>query len=256
MGRYFTLFGMALASLWLLVLTSRTIAEYTAAARSKEWPSVEGVIESSYVPRQPGVRVRLYVSYRYEVNGKRYRNKRVQFGSIDGVFAAAEQSKRFPAGAVVPVYHEREAHQNSVLIAGQNEDTRRALMTNLVLCLVFLALWPIVLSQRGDASHENLVLAGRAADADVRKQRAFRKGALLFVVGFLVIVTVVSIFWLPSALLWLLFVGPLAAAQEFLKRPIERLPTGFHRFVARVAILLGWLIFLVLAVAVLRYFDA
>ncbi len=112
--------------------------------------------------------------------------------------------------------------------------------------------------KKADEERANLALASLPADADLRKQPGFRKGVFVLVVVFLFIGTVVVLRTssLPNFLRFLVLLGPLVAAQALLRRPIERLPRRRHRFAAKVGIVLGWLIFLFLAVALLGFFGA
>jgi len=112
--------------------------------------------------------------------------------------------------------------------------------------------------RKADEEKANGVLTGLPREADLRRRPGFRKGVLLLVLAFLFVSTVISIkvSSLSGFLRFLLLVGPLAAAQELLRRPIERLPSKAYRFLASIAILIGWLVFLFLAIMVLEYFGA
>lgn len=100
------------------------------AAASAHWPSVEGVINTTeVVEREKRDGAYLYgvlVDYRYDVNGIPFTGTRVRFGS-DGSFsrnrsAAESLAARYPAGKILPVYHDRQDPSSSVLEPGRSSD--------------------------------------------------------------------------------------------------------------------------------------
>jgi hypothetical protein len=99
---------------------------------AQRWPSVEGEIASTRLVHryeQDGDTDYEYVAYRYEVDGKPYRNDRVRFGpqvvpssimpTVDpepnSPYAAAALARRYPRGTSVRVYYNPRDPADSTL---------------------------------------------------------------------------------------------------------------------------------------------
>jgi len=94
------------------------------AKTSTQWPSVEGVIESSQIKRSKKDNKTMYsaeVIYRYNVDGAELKNETVSFG---GDFSSSSKSMvadvidKYAVASTVPVFYEPENPSNSVLEPG------------------------------------------------------------------------------------------------------------------------------------------
>jgi hypothetical protein len=96
------------------------------AARSKEWPTVVGVVERSEVVTRRDKDGTMYsadVAYKYEVDQREYRSSNVSFG---GGFSSSSSGwanklvNRYPVGKEIDVHYDPEEPGNSVLEPGTN----------------------------------------------------------------------------------------------------------------------------------------
>ena len=92
-----------------------------AKAKAAEgWPQVMGQVETSFMSQVAAWPAPI-VTYRYEVDGRRYHRSRVRFGGTGGMNPTdAEQLLAgYPKGAEVPVYYDPQRPGRSVLLHGE-----------------------------------------------------------------------------------------------------------------------------------------
>lgn len=97
--------GFALFGLWMLVFAVRSQRRFGA---SRDWPTVDGVIESSEVTRFTGQVSRsvLFVKYNYTLDGEAKTGSRLALYTVAKREEVEALAERFPVGAEVPVYVE------------------------------------------------------------------------------------------------------------------------------------------------------
>ena len=98
------------------------ISSTQQARESREWPTVEGQILSSWVSegelRDPPSYY-AHVNYSYVVNGVQYDGKRISFGISHGSRNYAESIiDKYPAGKLVPVHYDPSDPTVAVLEVG------------------------------------------------------------------------------------------------------------------------------------------
>lgn len=84
--------------------------------RSVNYVSTHGTIMQSTVDRQ-GTKEKLLISYRYQVEGHRYENDRIDYGSL-WLRRNSALMTQYPVGSTVAVYYDRSAPSISVLEKG------------------------------------------------------------------------------------------------------------------------------------------
>ena len=110
--------------LFLVVLAQ--VRQIILGIRAWHWPSVRGIVTDSRINREtdsegtPMYSAR--VAYRYQVGGKHFRGRRIQFGrnGLSSSWRGGAQNlvDSFPVGRSVPIYHHPARPRLSTLLPG------------------------------------------------------------------------------------------------------------------------------------------
>jgi hypothetical protein len=149
-GGFFGLFGLILAVVGVMASAGAvaSVAKLLGGLRSRDWPTVEGVVRESSLGRRvvPGrtARSEYYpaIVYDYEVEGRSYVSDRVAIGTVAASFAAGIERivDEHRPGARVLVHHHPERPERAVLLVGPRPADLLQLALSLAVVVFVLSL--------------------------------------------------------------------------------------------------------------------
>ena len=118
------------------------MSDVFTALSAKNWPTVQGAVLTSNVETSRGSKGRRSyapsITYRYEVDGKRYEGNRIDYGdrgsSSQGKAIAI--SMKYPQGRDVTVHYRKSAPEESVLEVGTSLSNWIVLVMGLIFTVV------------------------------------------------------------------------------------------------------------------------